>query len=110
MAGADRITAARERLASALLVGEDTRPFREALAALEQAAQREEEQRKTIEAEQEEARRRWINARAHALADEISGDLTATLARFPIPSPDAVDPDKLLRDLTATRHPEDTHQ
>jgi arginine/lysine/ornithine decarboxylase len=79
MAGADRIESARERLRQALVAGEDTSPHRQALAALEQAAEGEAERQKAVEAEQEETRRRWINARAHQLADEAMADIGTTL-------------------------------
>jgi replication-associated recombination protein RarA len=82
-----RIEVARERLREALLSGQPTGDIRAALASLEKARDVEQARQRAATAEQDQARREWIDTRADQLADEHLAAVSALIERFPVPAP-----------------------
>lgn len=82
---ADRLQAARDRVRQALLAGEDTRPFRDALAAAESAEAARSERADAIHAEAQKAAQARVAVRAAELASGCRGRIDTLLARHPVP-------------------------
>lgn len=80
------IDAARARLAAALLAGEDSAPYRAAIARLEAGARAAEERRTADAVVAREQRARDIQKRADWIAGETQARIDALIVQHPVPT------------------------
>lgn len=76
---------ARRRLHAALLAGEDTKPFRAAVALLEEGAEAAVEHERAVEREREHRRAAAVAANAAEIARLASARVEAVVDLYPIP-------------------------
>jgi len=81
----DRIEQARHRLAEALVAGEDTGAYREALARLEADLERSAASEQSKVAKAQSDHEQMVAERSAEIASEVRAAIEATIARFPIP-------------------------
>lgn len=80
------IDAARTRLRDALLAGQDTTPYRQAIAKLEAGAQSAQARARAAEQDAAAARTLAAQDRAKEIAATLQARIDAMLAQFPLPA------------------------